>query len=122
MVNHGSGSFEVLLEKSTEHDNPKLLVTGTIYVPFDNLSIENQTKEKENCVQISGDEFYKLLSEIGYELEDDFNNVQEVSMNDKGKFMATINFLIQLYCPTKPKRVVYKFLDFRFFLECMKTD
>lgn len=96
MVNHGSGSFEVLLEKYSEQDEPKLLITGTIYVPFDNLAIENATKEKENCVRISGDEFYKMLSEIGYDLEDDFNNVQEVSLNDKGKFIDSLNFLNKL--------------------------
>lgn len=77
----------MLLEKNTEHDNPKLLLTGTIYVPFENLNIENATEKKENrtSIRISGDEFYKMLNEIGYELEDDFNNVEEVSMNDKGE-------------------------------------
>ncbi|KAK7602868.1 hypothetical protein V9T40_006842 [Parthenolecanium corni] len=122
MVNQGSGSFEVLLEKNTEHDNPKLLLTGTIYVPFENLNIENATEKKENrtSIRISGDEFYKMLNEIGYELEDDFNNVEEVSMNDKGStgkikwndnWVGFLDSLLKIYMYSDKKKSDLMFPD-----------
>ncbi len=85
MIHHGSGNFEVLLENKNV-DNPKVLMTGVIRVPFDNVKVKEDDEEEQRAkIRISGDEFYEQLKNAGYELENNFCNVREISSNDLGK-------------------------------------
>lgn len=93
MLNRGSGNFEVLLENRKNPDNPKVLMTGVIQVLYENskTDIDEDAVNKEEFT--SGKNFYTKLRSIGYELENVFNIIEELSFNNKGTFFMNILIL-----------------------------
>ncbi|XP_065212309.1 fatty acid synthase-like [Planococcus citri] len=83
LIQTGSGNFEVLLESEKDPENFKVVMTGIIQIPFDNLKLAiNEDLMQQMKVKISQDEFYKNLENIGYQLKDEFVNVKELSFNE----------------------------------------
>lgn len=85
MIQHGTGSFEVLLENEKNPDNPKVIMTGLIYVPYEKVNITvDESKTQKNAFRISGEDFYKKLEMVGYYLEEGFRLIQELECNNTG--------------------------------------
>lgn len=113
MIHKGSGNFEVLLDNEKDPDNPKVLMSGIIRVPFENVEIkfdEDQKIQAKN--KLNKEEFYEKLKKVGYKLEDEFITLQQLSFNDTGNFYyfrrlsPLRNLLIENLRPNREQRNV----------------
>lgn len=87
LIQTGSGNFEVLLESEKDPENSKVIMTGIIQIPYENLKLAiNEDLMEQMKVKITQEEFYKNLENIGYQLKDDFVNVKELSFNETGSY------------------------------------
>lgn len=92
LIQTGSGNFEVLLQKKKNMDHSKVIMTGTIQIPYDNPKITiNEDQVQEMKVKITQEEFYKNLQNIGFQLNDDFVNVKGLAFNETGKLTLYIH-------------------------------
>lgn len=87
MIQKGSGNFEVLLENEKDSDNSKVIMTGIIQTPYEKLTqTVNEDLMPQMKIKVSQQEFYKNLKNVGYQLEDEFVNVKELSFNETGSY------------------------------------
>ena len=100
MIHQGSGNFEVLLDNEKDPDNPKVLMTGIIKVPFENVDIKfDEDHQIQAKNKLNKEQFYEKLKKVGYKLEDEFVTLQHLSFNDTGDFY---HFRVQVYCRLSP--------------------
>ncbi|XP_065222314.1 fatty acid synthase-like [Planococcus citri] len=99
LIQTGSGNFEVLLENEKDPDNCKVVMTGIIQTPYEKPKLKINDITQKMKVKINQREFYKNLENIGYQLEDEFVNVKELSINETdwlGKITWNGNWVIFL--------------------------
>lgn len=84
MIQHGSGNFEILLNNEKKLENIKPIMNGTIKVPYENTKILIDNTERKIKFEISDEEFYKNLENLGYRLQGEFINVEGVAFSETG--------------------------------------
>lgn len=73
-------------------------MTGIIQVPFETLKIDITDEQAQNIkVKISRDDFYKNLENLGYQLADNFKDIQELSLTETGTTWNSI-LLSRQFC------------------------